>query len=99
MSKKLKKNEEYPLPEGCMAIQIRNANIDYDTNVEYITYENSFVKKSIVDDYCTHYGYRTLKLEARTMEDILFLTGKPSERFPSLNGKDILIIITDSEEE
>lgn len=98
MSKKLKNNDEYPLPEGCMAIQIKNANLDYDTSVEYTTYENSFVKKSLVGDFCTFHGYRTIKLEAQTMEDILFLTGKPSERFPSLNGRDILIIITDSEE-
>lgn len=98
MSKKLKKNKEYPLPEGCMAIQIRNAIIDCNIERELITYPLSS-RKNVIDEYCCQHTINTtFRLDANTQDDVLFLTGKPSERFPSMNGKNVLIIITDSEE-
>lgn len=100
MSKKLKKNDEYPLPEGCMAIQIKNANVDYSIEHELITYPKSSVTKSVVDDFCNyqHVVDSLFRLTANTQENIIFLTGEPSGQFPNLFGKDILIIITDEEE-
>lgn len=99
MSKKLKKNEEYPMPEGCIAIQIRNANVDYRMERELVTYPSIF-RKDLIDDYCCQHTINTaFRLDANTQYDVLFLTGNPSEHFPSLNGKNVLIIITDNEEE
>lgn len=97
MSKKIKKNEEYPLPEGCMAIQIDEANIDLDIERRLgDTYISSFVKESPVDRYCMDArSETTLTLRASTLDDAVFLRGGPG--MPSLNNKSILIIITDKE--
>lgn len=96
----MSKKEDYILPEGCIAIQIKNAMVDLDVSREPQEDPFDFYADNLspIDSYLMNVASNSrLALNAITLDDITMLRGDFGRNDPCLNHKNVLIIITDED--